>query len=120
MEVGTLPHCQPSWVSSHQTVNTALALRYQGRGHGSRLALLDGDGRLLPGQQPGRPEVVRPHLAVDGPGAGSLEAALQDGDPGVGPGAGQPAGVAPTDGQRLVGGRMTFVGYLDVFPAGRN
>ena len=102
VKVRTLRNSQPHRVCSHQAVNTALALRYQGRCHLGGLALLDGDGRLLRGEQPGRPEVVRPHLAVDGARADTVEAALQYGHTVGGLGAGEPLGVAPTDGDWFV------------------
>ena len=77
-------------------------MRYQGRRHFRGLALLQGDGRLLRGEQPGRPEVVRPHLAVDGARADTVEATLQYGHTVGGLGAGEPLGFAPTDGDGFV------------------
>ena len=102
VKVRTRRNFQPHRVCSHQAVNPALALRYQGRGHLRGLALLDGDGRLLRGEQPGRPQVVRPDLAVDGARADTVEATLQYGDTVEGLWAGQPPGVAPTDGDGFV------------------
>ena len=102
MKVRTLGDSQPHRVCSHQAVLTALTLRYQGRGHFRGLALLDADGRLLRGEIAARPEVVRPHLAVDRPRADRVEAALQYGDTVTRLRAGQPLGVASADGERFV------------------
>ena len=120
MEVRALGDSQPEGLSPHQTLLPSLALSYQGRRHPGSLALLDGDGRLLRGQQPGGPQVVRPHLAVDKARADTVEGALQYGHALAGLGAGQSLGVATADCDGLVGGRVAFVGHLDVFPVGRN
>ena len=54
--------------SDHAGITTLTEL-YQGRRHLGGLALLDAHGRLLGGEQAGRPQVVGPHLAVDAAGA---------------------------------------------------
>ena len=69
VEVLALGNSQGLRLGSHQTGRATLAVSHDGRGDEGGLALLDAHGRLLVGEQAGRPQVVGPHLAVDAAGA---------------------------------------------------
>ena len=97
-----------------------MAELYQGRGHSGRLALLDGDGGLLRAAVQGGADVLRPHVAVDEAGADVVEGAGEDGEALVRVLAGEAPRLSAADRERVVGGRVTFVGNFYVFPGGRN
>ena len=107
-------------VCSDQAGVTTLTELYQGRRHLGGLALLDGHRGLLRVGLPGGGDIVRPHVTVDEAGADVVEGAGEDGESLAWLLTGESPPLAPADGEGVVGGRVTFVSNLDIFPGGRN